>query len=147
MKKIVVFIIILLFFSFNYSLAKKEKEKPILILSSKDYIQSANDIKSIDFVKFQNEFYFKTNSKIYFFVYNPSGFKSDYIKYQIIKQNDNAYSGGFSRIRNVTVRIKDKNFYKDYFMLTLAGRYYIQIFDIENLQQWITIGSFGVFND
>ena len=34
--------------------------------------------------------------------------------------------------------------YYDYFILYEAGKYYLQIFDIENLNQWIVIGEFRV---
>ncbi len=87
---------------------------------------------------------FKIGEKIYFLAYTPLGFKSDYIKYQVVKQDDNAHVGGYSRIRNVTCRVKNKNYYSDYFILYEAGKYYLQIFDIENLNQWIVIGEFRV---
>ena len=45
---------------------------------------------------------------------------------------------------NVKCRIKNKNYYSDYFILYEKGKYYLQVFDIENLQQWIVIGSFNV---
>jgi hypothetical protein len=48
-------------------------------------------------------------------VYNPQGFKSDYIKYQVFKQDDKAHIGGYSRIRNITKKLNNKNYYIDYF--------------------------------
>ena len=48
---------------------------------------------------------FGINKRIYFLIYTPEGFKSDYIKYQIVKQDDNAHVGGYSRVRNITRRV------------------------------------------
>lgn len=140
MKKLSIAIFILFFFFSNVAFAKKEK--PLLILTSKN---PAITKASIDGVVAEK--YFKKNSKIYFIIYNPNGFKSDYIKYQIVKQDDLAHVGGFTRARNVTKRVKDKNFFSDYFTLGIEGKYFIQIFDIENLQHWLAIESFRVVND
>jgi len=118
-----------------------KKEKPTLILSSYDPRQLSYDEK-IEPVSI-----FKTNERIYFMIYNPEGFKSDYIKYQIIKQEDNAHVGGFTRERNVTCRLNNKNQYIDYFVLPRKGKYFIQIFDITNLNQWLTIGAFRVTDE
>lgn len=90
---------------------------------------------------------FKVNSRIYFLVYSEDGFKSDYIKYQIIKQDDKVENGGYSRIRNITKRVSNKNFYIDYFVLPEAGKYALQIFDIENVHHWLVFAHFLVVND
>ena len=87
---------------------------------------------------------FHIGEKIYFLAYTPEGFKSDYIKYQLVKQADEAHVGGYSRVRNVTCRIRNKNYYSDYFILYEAGKYYLQVFDIQNLHQWVVIGEFRV---
>ncbi len=98
-------------------------------------------------MKVQAKNVFPVNSRIYFAISNPKGFKSDYIKYQIVKQDDKAHIGGLTRIRNVTCRLKNKNSYFDYFLLGEAGVYYIQIFDITNLQQWVAIERFKVVSE
>ena len=146
MKKnaIVLILIMMLFFaqSVCFGLPWKKKPKPVLFLSPYDpqiELEKTGSIKSFDV--------FKPNQRIYFLVYTPDGFKSDYIRYQIVKQDDNAHVGGYSRIRNITVRLKDKNTYIDYFMLTGTGKYYLQIFDIQNLHQWLAIASFKVVNE
>lgn len=87
---------------------------------------------------------FKTGEKIYFQIIVPKGFKSDFIKYQIVKQDDNAHTGGYTRIKNITVKVKSKYDYTDYFVISQKGKYFIQVFDIENLHQWLAIGSFLV---
>lgn len=146
MKKQHLFCLIILFFGLfflnNPAFAFKKKEKPVLILSSNSFI---GEIDLNERLKEQSVF--KTNERIYFYVYNPNGFKSNYIKYQITRQDDNAHVGGYTRIRNIVRRVSDKFNYSDYFMLSQKGKYYIQIFDIENLHQWIVFGAFLVVDE
>ena len=135
-------IYILIFFtlsSSSFAFFGKKKAKPILLLSSTN-----PQVNKISNKPLENSSVFKKNERIYFLVYTEQGFKSNYIKYQIIKQDDKAHIGGYSRIRNVTTRVKDKNTYVDYFVLKESGKYIIQIFDIENLQHWIALGEFRV---
>lgn len=141
---ILFFLFSFIFFStntFGFELFKKTP-KPALFLTS---YNPSTELQYDKIIKSQE--FFKTNSRIYFQIYNPKGFKADYIKYQIIKQDDNAHTGGYSRIRNITSRLKNKNYYSNYFTLSEAGKYYLQIFDIENLQQWVAIAHFTVEND
>lgn len=140
MKKLIILFLISISFFFN--LAQAKKEKPILIITSKKPELSKSVLGDV-----KSEFYLKRNSKIYFIVYTKEGFKSDYIKYQIVQQNNNAHVGGFTRVRNITARVKNKNYFQDYFQISMPGKYYLQVFDIENLQQWITMGEFRVIND
>ena len=140
MKKI--YLIILILFIFNscaFGFFWDKKPKPILILSPNDPRKETQVDKLLEYHSV-----FKKGDRIYFLVHTQKGFKSNYIKYQIVKQDDKAHVGGYTRIKNQTVRIKNKNNYVDYFVLTEAGKYIIQIFDIENLHQWITYGEFRV---
>ena len=120
----------------------KKKEKPSLFLSNVDFRQAISLEEALP-----NYSIFKKLDRIYFLVYVPEGFKSDYIKYQIIKQDDKAHVGGFTRIRNKTCRVNDKHYYIDYFVIQEAGKYVLQIFDIENLHHWITYGHFRVVDE
>lgn len=135
MKKILLILLIFLLsvpcFAFSFS----KKEKPNLIITSYDPSVEKN---------IEPQDVFKVEQKIYFMIYTKTGFKSDYIKYQIVKQDDNAHIGGYTRVRNITRRVRNKNYYYDYFTLSQAGKYYIQIFDIQNLHQWLAIGAFRV---
>lgn len=140
MKKILILFFIFCVFFSNSVFAKKEK--PVLILTSKD-----PDITQATINDIIPEQYFFKNSKIYFVIYTPQGFKNDYIKYQIVKQDSKAHVGGFTRVRNVTLRVKNKNYHKDYFVLSEEGKYFLQIFDIQNLQHWLAISSFWVVDD
>lgn len=138
-------IILFLIFSFcfpSYALFGKKKEKPTLVLTSsniEDYHQSNDKVTPM--------FNFKTGKKIYFLINNPEGFKSNYIKMQIIKQDDKTNIGGYTRIKNQTFRTNDRYHYSNYFTLSEAGKYFIQIFDIENLSQWLALEFFKVENE
>ena len=141
-NRFLVLLIVILLIPSSYGFFWKKKEKPSLFLSPYD------PRKEIAYEKpLSNHAVFKRLDRIYFLVYVPEGFKSDFIKYQIVKQDDKAHVGGFTRIRNKTCRVSDKNYYIDYFVIQDAGKYIIQIFDIENLHQWITYGHFRVVNE
>lgn len=142
MKKILVLLLIFSITSPVFAFFWDKKEKPSLFLSSKDPRISVEYDN-----KLQNEDVFKLGDRIYFLIYTPEGFKSNYIKYQIIKQDDKAHIGGYSRIRNITKRVNNKNYYTDYFVLSETGKYILQIFDITNLHHWIAIGRFMVTNE
>lgn len=139
MKKILIVFIALFFVFANCAFAFGKKQKPVIFLSATD----PSLIKTFD-TTIEQVNVFKVRDKIYFTIYVPDGFKSDYIKYQIVKQEDNAHIGGYTRIRNITRKVEDKHSYSDYFTLSQAGKYYIQIFDIQNLHQWLAIGAFQV---
>ena len=143
MKKLVYVFTLLIFLSISYCKAGLfRKEQPSLFLTPYDpRIQTGYDNK-IEPINV-----FRVGDRIYFSVYTKKGFKSDYIKYQIVKQDDNAHIGGYSRVANKTVRVSNKNYYIDYFVINSKGKYFIQIFDIENLQQWIVMGAFAVFDE
>ena len=142
MKKLLAILFLILLCTPTYAFFFKKKEKPTLFLSSIDPRVTISYDEKIN-----NEDVFKIGDKIYFLIYNPEGFKSDYIKYQIFKQDDNAHVGGYSRIRNITRRVDNKNYYVDYFVLSEAGKYGLQIFDIENLHHWIAFAHFLVVEE
>lgn len=142
MKKFLLILILLSITSPCHAFFWKKKEKPSLILSSKDPRETISYDEIII-----SEDVFKLGNRIYFLIYTPDGFKSDFIKYQLVKQDDKAHVGGYTRIRNITKRVSDKNYYIDYFVLSEAGKYILQIFDIENLHHWIAIAYFVVVNE
>ena len=139
MKKFLVILFLILVCAPCYAFFWKKKEKATLFLSSSDpRITISYD------EKINNEDVFNIGDRIYFIIYNPEGFKSDYIKYQIFKQDNKAHVGGYSRVRNITRRVDNKNYYIDYFVLSEAGKYGLQIFDIENLHHWVAFAHFLV---
>ena len=120
----------------------KKNSKPVLYLTASDPREISGYDQKIEPVNV-----FKKGERIYFSVFTKKGFASDYIKYQIVKQDDKAHIGGYSRVMNKTVRVSNKNSYIDYIVLNSAGKYFIQIFDITNLHQWIVMGAFAVFDE
>lgn len=138
MKKLFLILICILFLFLPSYAWWGKKSKPVLYLSSFD----PRIVKYDE--KIENATVFKTNERIYFMIYVPKGFKSPYIKYQIVRQEDEAHTGGYKRIRNITRRVDEKDTYVDYFTISRPGKYYIQVFDITNLQQWLAIGAFMV---
>ena len=129
-------------FLFLPSYAFKKKKLPTsLILTSFDPL-----VKDGFDVKIQEDRYFKKGEKIYFLIQNPNGFASDYIKYQIIKQDDNAHIGGYSRFLNKTAKLKNKNYFSDYFVLYQKGKYYLQVFDITDTNHWLNLEGFMVID-
>ena len=141
MRKIFLTLLILASFS-AFGFGFKKKEEATIVLTSKN----PAEISSID-EKVTPQYVFRSNSKIYFMILNPNGFKSDYIKYQIVKQNPNVNVGGYNRVRNITARVRNKNYFSSYFTLADAGKYIIQVFDIENLQQWLANLAFQVIDE
>jgi len=142
MKKVLIIIISILLIPTSYAFFWNKKEKPSLFLSTSDPREKIAVEEPLE-----NTSIFKKQTRIYFLVYNPDGFKSDYIKYQVIKQDDKAHIGGYTRIQNKTCRIKDRHYYIDYIVIQEAGKYALQIFDIENLHHWITYGHFRVIDE
>ena len=138
MKKLLL-LIFLFSFLINPSFAWGKKPKNLLYFGN-----SIDEIEKLVIDKIETKDVFKAGNKIYFLAYIPEGFKSDYIKYQIVKQDDNAHVAGYTRIRNITCRIKNKNYYSDYFIIYEPGKYYLQVFDIQNLHQWLVIGGFKI---
>lgn len=138
MKKLLLLIFLFSFF-INPSFAWGKKPKNLLYFGN-----SIDEIEKSVIDKIETKDVFKVGNKIYFLAYIPEGFKSDYIKYQIVKQDDNAHVAGYTRIRNITCRIKNKNYYSDYFIIYETGKYYLQVFDIQNLHQWLVIGGFKI---
>ncbi len=112
------------------------------------YISATNPMEDSNYeTEIQSHSVFKINSRIYFLIYNPKGFKSNYIKYQIVKQDDKAHIGGYTRARNKTVRLKNKNYYCDYFVLSETGKYFLQVFDITDLNTELAVGAFRVVDE
>ena len=143
MKKISIFLFLILFLGANCLVfgAFSKKEKASIVFSSVPVEEMG------EFGFEHQDSVFKLNSRIYFCVQNPKGFESDYIRYQLVKQDDNAHIGGLTRVRNIVKRINSKNSYCDYLYLTQKGKYYLQVFDITNLHQWLAIGKFLVVDE
>ena len=143
MKKLIYLLLFIVLISLtSYAGIFKKNPKPVLYLTSYD----PRTITSYD-EKIEPVNVFRKGDRIYFSVYTKKGFESDFIKYQVVKQDDKAHIGGYSRVMNKTVRVSNKNYYVDYIVINSAGKYFIQIFNITNLQQWIVMGAFAVLDE
>ena len=89
---------------------------------------------------------FPLNNKIYYLFIAPKRMKNEYIRVQIFKMTDKAPWGGNEVRRTKDVRLmKDERYYhSDYFVLYEKGRYVMQVFSIDNLQNPLAIGDFYV---
>ena len=85
MKKVFLVVILSLLVS-GICFAWGKKQKPLLYLGN-----SLEEIEKSILNSSDKNNVFLTGNKIFFLVYTPFGFKSDYIKYQIVKQDDNAH--------------------------------------------------------
>ena len=85
-KKISLILLLMAFLTMpTYAWFFKKKQKPVLIFSPTDpRIEASKDEPIV------NHDVFRVGDRIYFLIYTPEGFKSDYIKYQVIKQDDKA---------------------------------------------------------
>ncbi len=141
MKKIISFLLLFAFLFPQAFAFKKKKQKTSLILTSfNPLVYNGFD------TKIQENRYFKAGDKIYFLIQNPNGFESNYIKYQVIKQDDNAHIGGYSRILNKTEKLKNKEYFSDYFVLYQKGKYYLQVFDIKDTNHWLNLEGFMIID-
>ena len=142
MKKILFsFFTVVLLFSACYGWGKKKLPTTLILSSVNPLVYDMFD------EKIQTTRYFTKGSRIYFLIQNPNGFKSDYIRYQIVKQNDNAHIGGYTRVKNQTAKVKDKYYFSDYFVLYQTGKYYLQVFDITDTNHWLNLEGFAVIDE
>ena len=121
MKKfwsILLIIPILLFCGF------KKKERPIIILSS-------NQITNASAQVIEN--HFNVQSRIYYALYAPDGFKQPGVRMQLSKQDDKTSNWGFSviSVNDIYLDMAQK-VYRDYIYIQQPGHYIIQFFYLDN---------------
>lgn len=91
---------------------------------------------------FQNLTTLKARERVYFGIFTKNGFKDDVIQYQLIKKSEKTESGGLKIVYSKRAEIKHEHYFTDYVIPQEAGIYYIQAFELRNLQQPIVIGGF-----
>ena len=91
---------------------------------------------------FENKTILKARERVYFGIFIKNGFKDDVIQYQLIKKTDKTESGGLKIVYSKRAEIKHEHYFTDYVVPQEAGIYYIQAFELGNLQQPIVIGGF-----
>ncbi len=89
---------------------------------------------------------FTIGQKVYYLFIAPKRMNNDYIRVQIFKMTDKAPWGGNEVRRTKDFRLmKDERYYhSDYFVLYEKGRYVMQVFSMDDLQNPLSIGDFYV---
>ena len=89
---------------------------------------------------------FAVGCPVYYLFIAPKKMDNYYIRVQIFKMTDKAPWGGYEVRRTKDFRLmKDERYYhSDYFVLHEKGRYVMQVFSIEDLQNPLSIGDFYV---
>ena len=89
---------------------------------------------------------FPIGQRVYYLFIAPKRMKNEYIRVQIFKMTDKAPWGGNEVRRTKDFRLmKDERYYHtDYFTLYEKGRYVMQVFSMEDLQNPLSIGDFYV---
>ncbi len=93
---------------------------------------------------FENKTFLKARERVYFGIFTKNGFKDDVIQYQLIKKSDKTEAGGLKIVYSKRAEVKHEHYFVDYVIPQEAGTYYIQAFELRNLQQPIVIGGFIV---
>ena len=74
---------------------------------------------------------FEKYQRIYYAVVNPQGFKDDAIKIEIIKKSDKTDTYGLSMQYAQDLPIDNsKNYYTNYFTVSTAGLYFMQVLEL-----------------
>jgi hypothetical protein len=89
---------------------------------------------------------FNVGQKIYYLFIAPNRMNNDYIRVQIFKMNDKDSWGGAEVLRVKDYRLmKDERYYhSDYFVLHQKGRYGMQVFSMDDMQNPLSVGEFFV---
>ena len=89
---------------------------------------------------------FRIGEKIYYLFLAPKRMENDYIRVQIFKMTDKAHKGGYEIVRRKDFRLmKDQRYYHtDYFTFYESGRYVMQVFSMDDLQNPLSLNDFYV---
>ena len=132
MKKIVIFIVLCIFL-----LTGCKYDRGIILFNSQP-ITKENAL--------HNSKVFAQGQRVYYLFIAPKKMNNNYIRVQIFKMTDKAPWGGNEVRRTKDFRLmKDQRYYHtDYFTLYEKGRYVMQVFSMEDLQNPLSIGDFYV---
>ncbi len=89
---------------------------------------------------------FEVGERIYYLFYTPEKLTSEFIRVQVFKAGDNVPRGGYSIVWTCDYRVMKQNmyYYYNHFVLHNAGRYVMQVFDIDNLAKPLAWNFFYV---
>lgn len=88
------------------------------------------------------KYYFTAGNRVYFGVLAKKKFQDDVIQYQVIHQSDKVHLGGMTIVYAKRDKLDYDDYYTDYFVPREAGKYFIQIFELQNLRTPITGADF-----
>ncbi len=91
------------------------------------------------------KYHFNAGNRVYFGVIAKKKFKDDVIGYQVLHQSDKAHLGGIKIVYSKREALEYDDFYTDYFVPREAGKYFIQVFELRNLQTPITGADFRCY--
>ena len=89
---------------------------------------------------------FKSGQRVYYLFIAPKRMENAYIRVQIFKMDEKDSWGGAEIVRRKDFRLmKDERYYhSDYFVLYEKGRYGMQVFSMDDLQNPLSAGDFYV---
>lgn len=89
---------------------------------------------------------FQTGQRVYYLFIAPKRMDNKYIRVQVFKMTDKAPWGGYEVIRTKDFRLmKDQRYYhSDYFTFYESGRYVMQVFSMDDLQNPLSLNDFYV---
>ena len=89
---------------------------------------------------------FQTGQRVYYLFIAPNRMDNKYIRVQIFKMTDKAPWGGNEVVRTKDFRLmKDQRYYHtDYFTFYESGRYVMQVFSMDDLQNPLSLNDFYV---
>ena len=89
---------------------------------------------------------FQTGQRVYYLFIAPNRMDNKYIRVQIFKMTDKAPWGGNEVVRTKDFRLmKDQRYYHtDYFTFYETGRYVMQVFSMDDLQNPLSLNDFYV---
>ena len=88
--------------------------------------------------------YFKAGTRVYYAAVKPKGFNDKVLRIQIFKQDDKVNILGYSYQSTKDYRLENDKYYTDYFVIYTPGHYYMQVFEITNLQKPVILGDFWI---
>ena len=88
---------------------------------------------------------FLSGEKVYYFLYNPKGFKDDYIRVQIVKKSDKTRHWGYNIYWSKDFHIdSSKNDFSSYFVINEPGYYFMQIFSFDDFDRVVARNDFWI---
>lgn len=89
--------------------------------------------------------FFRAQTKIYYLLLNPRGFRDEYIRVQIVKKEEKTNHWGYKVYRSKDYHIdRSQDFFSSYFVIDEPGYYFMQIFSFDDFDRVIARNDFWV---